>query len=77
MTLSTRSTSRQRILEAALNRCLPRHEIFVRATTVGDIFTSGRTNPETVFLITASMVAAKVRNSLHGQDGGVGPNRRL
>jgi hypothetical protein len=40
MTLSTRSTSGERILEAALNRCLPRHEIFVRATRVGDIYTS-------------------------------------
>jgi hypothetical protein len=30
----------ERILEAALNRCLPRHEIFVRATRVEDIFTS-------------------------------------
>ena len=40
MTLSTGNTSGERILEAALNRCLPRHEIFVRATRVGDIYTS-------------------------------------
>lgn len=40
MTLSTRSTSGERILEAALNRCLPRHEISVRATRVGDISAS-------------------------------------
>jgi hypothetical protein len=40
MTLSTSSTSGERILEAALNRCLPRYQISVRATRVGDIFAS-------------------------------------